>query len=68
MTVGYESGRLSPDAVQRMFDRIAPVYDVMNRAMTAGLDRRWRRITAEGVVDLSDYPLSAVRDPNCPRP
>ena len=59
MTVGYESGRLSPDAVQRMFDRIAPVYDVMNRTMTAGLDRRWRRITAEGVVMSGDDVLDA---------
>ncbi len=26
-----------------MFDRIASVYDVMNRTMTVGLDRTWRR-------------------------
>ena len=31
-----------------MFDRIAPVYDLMNRVMTAGLDQRWRRKTVEG--------------------
>ena len=30
-----------------MFDRIAPVYDVMNRVMTVGLDQRWRRLTAD---------------------
>lgn len=30
-----------------MFDRIAPVYDAMNTAMTAGLHRRWRRLAAD---------------------
>ena len=57
MTVSYESGRLAPDAVRRMFDRIAPVYDAMNRTMTAGLDQRWRRITAEAVVRPGDAVL-----------
>lgn len=32
--------------VNRMFDRIAGVYDRMNAVMTAGLDRRWRRWAA----------------------
>jgi demethylmenaquinone methyltransferase / 2-methoxy-6-polyprenyl-1,4-benzoquinol methylase len=40
-----------------MFDRIAPVYDAMNRAMTAGLDRRWRRETARTVVASGDRVL-----------
>ena len=31
-----------------MFDRIAPVYDAMNRVMTVGLDLRWRRLAALG--------------------
>jgi ubiquinone/menaquinone biosynthesis methyltransferase len=31
-----------------MFDRIAPRYDVLNRIITAGIDRRWRkRVVAE---------------------
>jgi demethylmenaquinone methyltransferase / 2-methoxy-6-polyprenyl-1,4-benzoquinol methylase len=47
---GVESGRLPAEGVRRMFDRIAPVYDAMNRLMTAGLDRRWRRLTAEAVA------------------
>ncbi|HEY6017089.1 MAG TPA: class I SAM-dependent methyltransferase [Gaiellaceae bacterium] len=55
-----ESGRLAPDAVRTMFDRIAPVYDAMNRVMTAGLDRRWRRITAEAVVREGDAVLDAA--------
>jgi ubiquinone/menaquinone biosynthesis C-methylase UbiE len=57
MTV--ETGRLEPDAVRTMFDRIAPVYDVMNRAMTAGLDRRWRAETARAVVSPGDRVLDA---------
>ena len=44
------TGTLAPDEVRTMFDRIAPVYDAMNRAMTLGLDRRWRRLTARAVV------------------
>jgi demethylmenaquinone methyltransferase/2-methoxy-6-polyprenyl-1,4-benzoquinol methylase len=42
-----------------MFDRIAPVYDVMNHVMTAGLDRRWRRITVEEAVRPGDRVLDA---------
>ncbi len=53
------SGRLPADGVRRMFDRIAPVYDAMNRVMTAGLDRRWRRVTVEAVVRPGDRVLDA---------
>jgi demethylmenaquinone methyltransferase / 2-methoxy-6-polyprenyl-1,4-benzoquinol methylase len=42
-----------------MFDRIAPIYDAMNRTMTAGLDRRWRRATAAAVVTPGDAVLDA---------
>ncbi len=42
-----------------MFDRIAPVYDAMNRAMTVGLDRRWRAETARAVVTPGDRVLDA---------
>lgn len=31
------------EQVEAMFDAIAPAYDFMNRAMTAGLDRLWQR-------------------------
>jgi demethylmenaquinone methyltransferase/2-methoxy-6-polyprenyl-1,4-benzoquinol methylase len=56
---GIESGTLAPPGVRTMFDRIAPVYDVMNRVMTAGLDQRWRRQTAEAVVRPGDRVLDA---------
>src|SRR3954466_3554457 len=57
--MSVETGRLPAESVQRMFDRIAPVYDAMNRTMTAGLDRRWRRFTAEAVVRPGDEVLDA---------
>lgn len=36
-------GRRRAAYVQTMFDRIAKHYDLMNRIMTFGQDRRWRR-------------------------
>jgi len=57
MTAG--SGTLPAEGVRTMFDRIAPVYDAMNHLMTAGLDRRWRRVAAEAVVRPGDSVLDA---------
>jgi demethylmenaquinone methyltransferase/2-methoxy-6-polyprenyl-1,4-benzoquinol methylase len=54
-----ETGRLPAEGVRAMFDRIAPVYDLMNRVMTAGLDGRWRRACAEAVVRPGDLVLDA---------
>ena len=59
--MSIENGRLSADGVRSMFDGIAPVYDPMNRALTAGLDGRWRRLTAQAVVK----PGATVLDACC---
>ncbi len=53
------AGTLPASEVRSMFDRIAPVYDVMNRVMTGGLDRRWRRLAAEAAVRPGDRVLDA---------
>jgi demethylmenaquinone methyltransferase/2-methoxy-6-polyprenyl-1,4-benzoquinol methylase len=60
MTSWIASGELAPDAVRAMFDRIAPIYDWMNRLMTAGLDRRWREMIARRVVRDGDAVLDAA--------
>src|SRR5580765_7587726 len=57
--MSVETGTLPPERVRSMFDRIAPVYDVMNRVMTAGLDQRWRRATVDAVVRPGDRVLDA---------
>jgi len=38
----YDSQQSKAGQIERMFDSIAPAYDWMNRAMTFGIDRRWR--------------------------
>ncbi len=57
--MSVESGTLPAEGVRKMFDRIAPVYDAMNHVMTAGLDRRWRRITIDETVCKGDHVLDA---------
>ena len=44
---------------QRMFERIAPTYDKLNRLMSAGIDRRWR---IRAVAELASAPAGPVVD------
>lgn len=41
------TGEQKVRAVQSMFDAIAPRYDLVNRVMTFGMDRGWRRMTVD---------------------
>jgi demethylmenaquinone methyltransferase/2-methoxy-6-polyprenyl-1,4-benzoquinol methylase len=48
--------------VEAMFDRIARRYDFMNRLMTLGIDRSWRRAT---IASLSIAPSDRLLDLAC---
>lgn len=43
----YKTSESKTEQVREMFDSIAPAYDFMNRAMTFGIDRIWRRIAVK---------------------
>lgn len=40
-------------AIGEMFSRIAPNYDLLNRLLSAGIDRRWRRIAVSEMTPES---------------
>ncbi|MDQ4132415.1 MAG: ubiquinone/menaquinone biosynthesis methyltransferase [Actinomycetota bacterium] len=42
-------GEAKVRAVDSMFDTIAPRYELMNRLLTFGMDKRWRRLTVESL-------------------
>jgi len=48
--------------VRKMFDRIAPRYDLLNRLLTFGLDTKWRKKT---VKHIRAYPGAKVLDVAC---
>lgn len=52
-------GAEKTSAVRTMFDTIAPRYDLVNRVMTFGMDRGWRR---RAIRDLGLPPGSVVVD------
>lgn len=48
----YDNLRPKTEQVEQMFDSIAPAYDFMNRMMTFGVDKLWRK-RAVGLVKAS---------------
>jgi len=59
---GLPQGEAKTRAVRAMFDTISPRYDLVNRVMTFGLDRSWRRA---GVRSLGLLAGSRVLDVAC---
>src|SRR5690554_3124394 len=49
---------LRPGEVRRMFSEIAPTYDLLNSALSLGLDARWRREAAGEAV--ANGPVSVL--------
>lgn len=51
-------GQTHAVAVRSMFDRISPTYDLLNRLMSVGIDKRWRKRALELLADgLPNGPL-----------
>lgn len=47
-------GNTSSSDIRAMFDRIAPTYDLLNKVMSAGVDRRWRERAMAELAGTSD--------------
>jgi ubiquinone/menaquinone biosynthesis methyltransferase len=54
---GDEAGHAS--AARSMFDRIAPTYDLLNRLMSVGIDKRWR---ARAITEVARAPAGPMLD------
>lgn len=56
-----QSGAIAPAAtVQRMFDRIVRRYDLMNRLMTGGRDRAWRKMTVRAILPAAPVRVADI--------
>lgn len=55
----YGNSENKTGQVRQMFDSIAPAYDFMNRAMTMGIDKWWRRTA---VKMLAKYSPKSILD------
>ncbi|SPE20253.1 Demethylmenaquinone methyltransferase [Candidatus Sulfotelmatomonas gaucii] len=63
--VGAQDEASAAEAVRRMFDSIAPRYDLLNHLLSANVDRLWWRRTARRFRPVLARPDAAILDICC---
>jgi len=63
--MGVEDESRAAEAVQQMFNTIAPRYDLLNHVLSANVDRLWWRRTASQFRSVLANPDAAVLDICC---
>jgi len=63
--LGAKDEATASNAVQQMFDTIAPRYDVLNHVLSAGIDRWWWNRAAHRFRGILQQPQSVVLDLCC---
>jgi demethylmenaquinone methyltransferase/2-methoxy-6-polyprenyl-1,4-benzoquinol methylase len=53
------------NGVREMFSQIAPRYDLLNRVLSLGIDRRWRKLTARKLAEVLSRPDARALDLCC---
>src|SRR5437879_9727129 len=62
---GTSDEHSAAQAVQQMFDEIAPRYDLLNHVLSANIDRLWWRRTARSFREILSRPHAQVLDLCC---
>lgn len=55
----------SESAISSMFNQISPTYDLLNRILSLGIDRRWRKRVAASLPKLENLKLLDVATGTC---
>ena len=63
--MGVQDESHAAEAVQQMFNSIAPRYDLLNHVLSANIDRLWWRRTAKRFRDVLASPDAAILDICC---
>ncbi len=48
----YQSGESKKEQVRTMFDAVAPKYDLLNKVLSFGIDKWWRKVTVNALKKL----------------